>query len=97
MRSSAKRSWHRKAPQIIIDFEPGHISRLRDFGEVLYHTLEENGWGTISLHEIDSATTQLRVAVLPRRSVRQTAQMVQKLLVKHHLAAIARISEQSRS
>jgi hypothetical protein len=97
MRNSAKRSWHRKARQIIIDFEPGHIHRMRNFGEALYHTLQENGWGSISLQEIDSATSQLRVAVFPRRSVRQTAQMVQKLLVKHHLAAIASISEQAHS
>jgi hypothetical protein len=85
------------ARQIIVDFEPGHIHRMRNFGEALYHALQKNGWGSISLHEIDSATTQLRVDVFPRRSVRQIAQMIQKLLVKHHLAAIASISEQSRS
>jgi hypothetical protein len=85
------------ARQIIIDFEPGHIHRMRNFGEALYSTLQERGWGSISLHEIDSATTQLRVTVFRRRSVRQIAQMIQKLLVKHHLAAIASISEQPRS
>jgi hypothetical protein len=70
---------------------------MRNFGEALYHTLQENCMGSISLREIDSATTQLRVAVVSRRSVRQTAQPIQKLLVKHHLAAIATISEQSHS
>jgi hypothetical protein len=83
------------ARQIIIDFEPGHVHRMRNFGEALYQALQEDGWGSISLHEIDSATTQLRVTVFSRRSVRRIAQMIQKLLVKHRLAAIARISEQS--
>jgi hypothetical protein len=69
---------------------------MRNFGEALYCTLQERGWGSISLHEIDRATTQLRV-VFPRRSVRQLAQTIQKLLVKHRLAAIASISEQSHS
>ena len=82
---------------IIIDSEPGHIHRMRNFGEALYHALQKNGWGSISLDEIDRATTQLRVAVFPRRSGRQIAQLIQKLLAKHHLAAIACISEQSRS
>jgi hypothetical protein len=85
------------ARQIIIDFEPGYIHRMRNFGETLYRTLQEHGWGSISLHEIDSATTRLRVGVFPRRSVHQIAQMIQKLLVKHHLASIASISEQSHS
>jgi hypothetical protein len=85
------------ARQIVIDFEPGNIHEMRNFGEALFHSLQKKGWGSISLHEIDSATTQLRVAVFPRSSVRQTAQMIQKLLVKHHLAAIASISEQSHS
>jgi hypothetical protein len=83
------------ARQIIIDFESGHIHRMRNFGEALYHTLREDGLGSISLHEIDSATTQLRVVVFSRRRVRQIAQMIQKLLVKHHFAAIASLSEQS--
>jgi hypothetical protein len=85
------------ARQITIDFEPGHIHRMRNFGEALYHGLQKKGWGSISLHEIDSATTQLRVTIFTRSSVRQTAQMIEKLLVKHHLAAIATISEQSHS
>jgi hypothetical protein len=85
------------ARQIIIDFEPGHIHRMRNFGEALYYTLQEDGWGSISLDEIDSATVQLRVAVFSRRRVRRIAQMIQKLLVEHHLAAIARLSEQSHS
>jgi hypothetical protein len=81
------------ARHIIIDFEPGHIHRMRNFGEALYHATREDGWASISLEEIDRATTQLRVTVLSRRRVRRTASAIQRLLERHHLADIARVTE----
>jgi hypothetical protein len=33
---------------------------MRNFGEALYHTLQEDGWGSISLHEIDSGSFKWR-------------------------------------
>jgi hypothetical protein len=68
---------------------------MRNFGEALYHATVEDGWASISLQEIDRATTQLCVTVYSRRRVRRTASMIQKLLEQHHLANIARLTEVS--
>lgn len=82
--------------QIIIDFEPGHIHRMRNFGEALYRATREDGRASIGLEDVDRATTQLRVTVFPPRRLRRTLSMIEKLLERHHLADIARVSEAGR-
>ena len=81
------------ARQIIIDFKPGHIHRMRNFGEALYRATLEDGWASVSLHDIDRATTQLCVTIRSRRRVRRIASMIQKLLEQHHLADLARLTQ----
>lgn len=82
--------------QIVIDFAPeqGGIStldRVRNFGEALYVAFRHEGWATISLEEIDRATTQLRVAVNAPRWQGQVMATIEKLLARHGFAETARI------
>jgi len=86
------------AREIVIDFTLGadqlsDISRIRDFGEDIYRQCRDDHWASISLSEVDRATDQLRVSVRSARRVRRIEQMIKKLLVRHRLNEIARLSE----
>jgi hypothetical protein len=86
------------ARQIVIDFTLGpdrgyDIHRIRNFGEDLYRRCREDGWASISIHDVDRATDQLRVSVRSARRVRRIARMITELLEKHFLGNIARLSE----
>jgi hypothetical protein len=90
--------------EIVIDFTLGadHLSdirriqdigRVRDFGEVLYREFRDDKWASISLNEVDRATDQLRVSVHSARRVRRIGQTINKLLKRHRLNEIARLTE----
>jgi hypothetical protein len=81
------------ARRVIINFDLGDVHRIRSFGEELYHACLEDGWASISLGEIDRATTQLGVIVRSTRKVRRIVRMIEDLLRRHSLANVARVSE----
>jgi hypothetical protein len=86
------------ARDIVIDFTLGadqlsDISRIRDVGEELYRQCGDDHWASISLSEIDRATDQLRVLVRSARRLRRIEQMIKRLLERHRLDEIARLSE----
>jgi hypothetical protein len=90
------------ARQIVIDFTLGldrgyDIHRFRNFGEELYVQCREDGWASISFAEADQAIDQLRVQVRSARRVRRTFQVIERLLAKHFLSNIARLSEVNSS
>jgi hypothetical protein len=78
---------------LLIEFEPGHTHRIRNFGEALYSAFKEDDYALIALEEIDRATTQLHVRVRVNRQVRRISRLIQNLLERHHLVDIAQISE----
>jgi hypothetical protein len=75
--------------RIVIDFEEGHIHRMRNFGEALYHAFKQDDWASISVEEIDRAKTQLWVTVLAKRKVRRVSSLNARLLEQHHLDEIS--------
>ena len=77
---------------IIIDFDPGHIHRLRNFGEDVWRSLREYKWAAIPLEEIDRAKTQLCVTVHSARHVKRVHTLVLKLLKEHFLDGVSRVS-----
>jgi hypothetical protein len=89
------------ARHILIDFDlPAQardrnilIHRVQNFGEELFHACKEDGWASVSLQEIDRATNQLCVTVRSTRRIRRISSMIDKLLDRHGLAAIARLSQ----
>lgn len=86
------------ARRIIIEFDlppdaRSLIHQIRNFGEDLYRQCRDEGWATISLEEIDRATSQLRVTVRSKRRVRRTMRMIEQLLETHYLKSRARLSE----
>jgi hypothetical protein len=86
------------AREIVIDFTLGadHLSdtsRIRDFGEDLWRQCRDDHWASISLNDVDRATDQLRVSVRSARRLRRIEQMIKKLLERHRLDGIARLSE----
>jgi len=85
--------------EIVIDFhgeaaQSSLTHRVRNFGEALYHAFMKEGIAAISLEEVDRATTQLRVTVKSARKVRRVSSLIEELLDQHHLAAVARVSQQ---
>ena len=90
------------AREIVIDFTLGadqlsDISRIRNFGEDLYRQFRDDKWASISIDEVDRATDQLRVSVHSARRVRRVEQMINKVLKRHRLNEIARLSEANRN
>ena len=86
------------AREIVIDFTLGmnrssDLHRIRNFGEDLYRKCCDDQWASISLSEVDRATDQLRVSLCSGRRLRRIEQMIQKLLERHCLDEIARLSE----
>jgi hypothetical protein len=63
------------------------------FGEEPYARCREDGWASISLADVDLATDQLRASVRSARRVRRTARMIEKLLARHFLSDVVRVSE----
>jgi hypothetical protein len=85
------------AHEIIIDFqphgdEPSFTHRVRNFGEDLFRLLEPERYASISLNDVDTATTQLRVSVHSPARLGWTESEIGKLLKRHHLADSARLS-----
>jgi hypothetical protein len=83
--------------KIVIDFDrrqnaPALIHKLRNFGEEVWRVCKDDGWGSIALEDVDSATDQLIVTVSSSRHVRRMAAMVHKLLERHFLETHARVS-----
>ncbi len=82
--------------QIVIDFDPEQVGistldRVRNFDQALYVAFRDNSRATISLEEVDRATTQLRVTVNAPRWQGQVMATIKKLLVRHGFAETARI------
>jgi hypothetical protein len=88
------------AREIVIDFEVGaeefSVHKVQNFGESLYRMCLEDGWASISLKDVDGATNQLRVTVHSARKVRRISSAIEKLLDRHGLATIARLSQVSK-
>jgi hypothetical protein len=59
----------------------------------LHGACKEDGWATISLDEIDTATDRLRVTVFSARRVRRIPALINKLLDRHFLTTYVRVSE----
>ena len=67
--------------QIIIAFRaPVDLHKMRNFGEALYHACKNDGWASIALQEVDTATKELRVHVHSARRVQRISAMIEKLL-----------------
>jgi hypothetical protein len=78
--------------QIVIAFDPGaDIHRVQNFNDSLFYLARENDWMSFELDQLDKATDQ-RVTVKSKRRVHQALAKIEKLIVKHGLAGIARTS-----
>jgi hypothetical protein len=87
--------------QIVIDFDlptdarvrNDLIHRIRNFGEELHRACVTGTAASVSLEEVDKATNQLRVAVRSARRTRQIAGAIEKLLDRHNLGGVSRLSQ----
>ncbi len=81
---------------LIIDFDPDtnpfHTDKIWHFGEELHHVLEDDGWGSIPLAEVDAVTVQLKVRVFSKRRVKRICCLIEDLLKKHYLDDKARMT-----
>ena len=74
--------------EIVIDFEAVSVHQVQNFGEVLFSVFREGKPASVSLDEIDRATSQLPVVIdyPSRRRVRETLKIIGQLLDEHLLA-----------
>jgi hypothetical protein len=87
--------------QIVIDFElpadtfgrSGLIHRIRNFGEDLYRAFRDSRQAHVDLEDIDRATDRICVTTIKNRQVRTVAGRIRKLLERHHLDDVARLTE----
>ena len=61
------------------------VHRLRNFGEDLYREFSASGKAEVSLDEIDSATSELRIVVGATRHLGAVTAFIEKTLRQHHL------------
>jgi hypothetical protein len=87
--------------QIMIDFDVpvdtlAHndlIHRIRNFGEDLYLAYRDSREAHVDLAEIDRAVDRICVTTIKNRRVRMVAGRIRKLLERHHLDNVARLTE----
>ncbi len=68
------------------------VHRLRNFGEELYREFSLSGQASISLEEIDSATTELHVLVKAQRHLGRVSAFIAKTLKQHNLDDLFTVS-----
>jgi len=68
------------------------VHRLRNFGEDLYREFSESGYAEISIDEIDTATSELRVYVNAKRHLGAVSGFVKKTLQRHNLDDLFTVS-----
>lgn len=61
------------------------VHRLRNFGEDLYREFSTSGYAEISLQEVDTATSELRVFVNAKRHLGTVSAFIKKTLRQHKL------------
>jgi len=61
------------------------VHRLRNFGEDLYREFSTSGFAEISLNEVDSATSELRVVRNAKRHIGVVSAFIRKTLQQHKL------------
>ena len=61
------------------------VHRFRNFGEDLYREFASSGQAEISLEEIDSAVSELRVFVKGRSKVGVVSSSIERILQQHKL------------
>jgi hypothetical protein len=67
------------------------VSRIRDFGEVLYREFEATGHASMNIGEIDRAVDRLSLKVTATRHLGEVVEFVRKTLKQHNLAERAQI------
>jgi hypothetical protein len=71
---------------------PALIHKVRNFGEDLWRACTDDGWGSIALEDVDSATDQFVVSVRSSRRVRRMVGVANNLLERHFMEIHARVS-----
>ena len=61
------------------------IHRVRNFGEDIDRFLRTNGWGSIDMGEVDSATTQLIIRAIKRSKLRRVSVWVEEEMGRQYL------------
>lgn len=85
------------AREIVIDFkcrpeDRDFLFRIWNFGEDLWRALQKDGWGSITMEEVDKVTTQLRVKAKSKRVISRLSNLIEELLVRNGFAGYAAIS-----
>jgi hypothetical protein len=63
----------------------------------LYRTFRETREAHVDLAEIDGATDRMCVTTIKNRQLRTVSRVVEKLLERHHLEDVTRLSEDKES
>jgi hypothetical protein len=84
------------ARHIIIEFDfgPGgtqDIHRVRNFNDALYALAQDDEWMSFSLDQLDKLTGQ-RIDVKSARKLRRVVANVERLIIDHGFAGLARPS-----
>jgi hypothetical protein len=83
---------------VVIHFEPDQddeyslIHRLRNFGEDVFRQLRDNGWGEVSLHEVDRATEHFTVRSIKASKLRTLLRWVEQEAARQHLRVTIEVS-----
>jgi len=81
---------------IVIHFEPqdediAFVHRLRNFGEDVWGQARKAGWGTVSIDEIDRATTQFSIRDVHAKKLRRLTTWIQREADLRHLRIIMEV------
>ena len=75
--------------------EDSLVSRVRAFGEDLFREFSHNEQAVLALNDVDSAINQLSLTVSSNKHTGSVMRFINKQLVRHNLANIARISTET--
>ena len=73
--------------------EQSLVSRVRAFGEDLFREFSRNEQAILTLRDVDSAINQLSLTLSSNKHTGSVTHFINKQLVRHNLADIARVSK----
>jgi hypothetical protein len=89
--------------QIVIEFEFPHderlipeqslVNRVRNLGEDLFREFSQNNHAIISIRDVDGAYNRLSLILSSNRHTGSVLRFINKQLVRHRLADIARVTK----
>jgi hypothetical protein len=83
---------------VVIHFEPGQdeqgrlVHRLRNFGEVVWRQVRNADWGSVSLDEVDRATTQFSITDVHAKKLRRLTTWIQQEADLQHLKIVMKVA-----